>query len=237
MIFLLRSELDQIMSTPTLISRILPFAGRSRPANPFVLEFQKIAANAVLAHEQLVPALRGAPDDALARIVEFEHSADDSVREIHRLVDKTFITPYDKRDIVKLAHQLDRVVDTAQGVARILASYRALQADGADSLAATAIEMCNVTMTSVVCLKQVVDKMPVFDHDGLREAARTIISIEKKCDLLFANAISQLFPDPNQPLTAAKLAWRDVYQMIEKSSDYCTHAIGDMISIARQEGH
>src|SRR5688572_2557229 len=123
------SELDsKSMATPSLISRILPFGGRTRSVNPFVVEFQKIVANAVQAHEQLVPALRGAPGDSLARIVDFEHSADDSVREVHRLVDKTFITPYDKRDIVKLAHQLDRVVDTALGVTRILASYRALQA-------------------------------------------------------------------------------------------------------------
>ena len=224
-------------SPPSLISRFLPFGGRTRSPNPFVVEFQKIAAHGVSAHEQLVPALRGAPDEAIARIVHFEHSADESVRELHRLVDKTFITPYDKRDIVKLAHQLDRVVDTAQGVARILVSYRALQADGVEVLAATAINMCNVTMTSVVCLNKVVHELPTFDHDGLREAARTINAIEKECDLLFSRALTNLFPDPNQPLTAAKLAWREIYQMIEKSSDYCTHAIGDILSIARQEGH
>jgi uncharacterized protein Yka (UPF0111/DUF47 family) len=217
------------------IARLLPFASRTRPTNPFVEQFQKITAHAVSANEQLMAALRGAPD-SLTRIVEIEHSADDAVRDVQRLVDRTFIPPYDKRDIVKLAHRLDSVVDSMRTAVRLLVSYRALQAKDAKNMAATALDMCELILRSVIRLKKVVDEMPAFDHDGLREAARTIDVVEDECDELFARAIYTVFPDPNQHLTAAMLAWRDIFRLLERTTDQCSHAMSVIISIARQEG-
>jgi uncharacterized protein Yka (UPF0111/DUF47 family) len=214
----------------------LSLVPRTRPANPFVDQFQKIAACALSATEQVKAALSGNPDDALARIVEIEHAADESVREVHRLVDRTFIAPYDKRDIVLLAHRLDRIVDGMRTAVRLLVSYRVLQGQDAARMSSGAAAMCELILSSVTTLKQVVDGMPAFEHDSLRQAARDIDAIESKCDVLFAQAIRDVFPDPDQPLTAAMLAWRDVFQLLERTTDYCGHAVGAIISIARQEG-
>jgi len=219
------------------LARLLPFASRTRLANPFDEQFQIIAAQGALAAERLKSALSGSPEDALQEISVLEHKADDAVHSVHRLVDNTFIAPYDKRDIVNLAHRLDRVVDALLSVARSLVSYRALEAAHADELKGKALAMCDLIVESVVQLKGVVDAMPSFEHDHLRKAARTVDNLEEQCDDLFMHAIRDLFPDPNAPLTTAMLAWRDIFRLLETCTDYCSHAMGDLLSIARQEGH
>lgn len=218
-----------------LLMRLLPFSSRTSPANEFVTQFQKIAAHAISATEQVKSALNGAPDDALARILDIEHSADDAVREIHCLVDGVFITPYDKRDIINLAHRLDNVVDAMRTVLRLLVSYRVLEGNDT-GLVTRATAMCDLILRSATALKEIVDEMPALDHDRLREALRVIDSIEHEGDELFIEAIRTIFPHPNQTLTAAMLAWRDIFRLLERATDHCGHAMGVIISIARQEG-
>lgn len=216
--------------------RLLPFSNRTRPTNSFVEQFQKIAAHGISATNELAAGLLAEPEEALVRITAIEHSADDAVRELHRLVDKTFIPPYDKRDIVKLTHELDDVVDALRSAARLAVSYRALESNDSADRRATARAMCGLVLRAVTKLKEVVDEMPHFDHDGLREAAREISQIEDESDEFLAKGIHEIFPDPNQPLTAAMLAWRDIFRLLERTTDHCGHAIGVIISIARQEG-
>jgi uncharacterized protein Yka (UPF0111/DUF47 family) len=79
--------------------------------------------------------------------------------------------------------------------------------------------------------------MPAFDHDHVREAAGVVDAVEHECDDLFAQSVLAVFPDPNQPVTAAMLAWRDIFRLLERTADQCGHAINIIISIARQEGH
>ena len=182
-------------------------------------------------------ALEGRPEQALERIIQIEHTADEVVSQVNRLVDETFIPPYDKRDIVHLTHELDDIVDGLRTAVRQIVSYRALNVHGGQSLTAIAKAFNELIRRSAVELKRVVDGMPTLDHDSVRAAARTIAAIETEGDELFARAIQELFPDPNQPLTAAMLAWRDIFRQLERITDGCEHAMNVIVSIARQEGH
>jgi uncharacterized protein len=219
------------------LTSLLPFAARTRPRDAFVEQFQALAELAVSATGQLAIALDGRPDQALERIIQIEHTADEVVGQVNRLVDQTFIPPYDKRDIVHLIHELDDVVDGLRTAVRQIVSYRALNVHDGHSLTATAKAFNDLIRRSAIELKGVVDSMPALDHDRVREAARTITGIEAEGDELFARAIHDLFPDPNQPLTAAMLAWRDIFRQLERITDGCEHAMNVIVSIARQEGH
>ena len=219
------------------LTSLLPFAARTRPRDAFVEQFQTIAGLAVAATEQLTVALEGKPEQALARIIQIEHTADEVVGQVNRLVDETFIPPYDKRDIVHLAHELDDVVDGLRTAVRQIVSYRALNVQDGQFLTATAKAFNDLIRRGATELKGVVDGMPALDHDGVREAARIIAGLEAEGDELFARAIHDLFPNPNQPLTAAMLAWRDIFRQLERITDGCEHAMNVIVSIARQEGH
>jgi uncharacterized protein Yka (UPF0111/DUF47 family) len=87
-----------------------------------------------------------------------------------------------------------------------------------------------------MALKQVIDRMPGFEHDEVRSAVREIAAIEDEADELLAQSIRTLFPDPNQPLTAATFAWREIFRLLERATDDCDHAVKVILSIARQEG-
>ena len=219
------------------LSRLLPLASRTRPTDAFVEQFQKTIALAVSATGQVALALQGKTEQALAGITEIEHQADDAVRQVNRLVDQTFIPPYDKRDIVLLSHRLDDIVDGMRTVVRQIVGYRAMEATDSQSLAATALSFTELIRRAASEIKRIVDAMPAFDHDEVRAAVRTITGIEDEGDELFAQALHALFPDPNQPLTAAMLAWRDIFRQMERITDHCEHAIKVIVSIARQEGH
>jgi uncharacterized protein Yka (UPF0111/DUF47 family) len=219
------------------LTSLLPFAARTRPRDAFVEQFQKIAGLAVAATDQLALALEGKPGEALDRIIEIEHTADEIVGHVNRLVDETFIPPYDKRDIVHLTHELDDIVDGLRTAVRQIVSYRALNVQDGHSLTALARAFNELIRRSAIELKRVVDGMPGLDHDTVREASRTIAGIEAEGDELFARAIQDLFPDPNQPLTAAMLAWRDIFRQLERITDGCEHAMNVIVSIARQEGN
>jgi uncharacterized protein Yka (UPF0111/DUF47 family) len=219
------------------LTTLLPFAARTRPRDAFVEQFQAIARLAVAATDQLALALEGNPEQALERIIQIEHTADEVASQVNRLVDETFIPPYDKRDIVHLTHELDDIVDGLRTAVRQIVSYHALNVHGGLSLTTLAKSFNDLILRSVIELKRVVDGLPTLDHDDVRKAARTIATIETEGDELFARAIQELFPDPNQPLTAAMLAWRDIFRQLERITDGCEHAMNVIVSIARQEGH
>src|ERR1700674_1153013 len=50
------------------------------------------------------------------RLRDLEHEADDVAHDIYRLVNKTFVTPIEREDILALASALDDIVDLAEEV-------------------------------------------------------------------------------------------------------------------------
>lgn len=221
----------------TWISRYLPFAARTRHTDPFIEQFQHIVSLALSATNELSAALKGDADAALKRICEIEHKADDAVRQVNKLVDRTFIPPYDKRDIVILTNRLDDVVDAMRTVVRQIVGYRAMHAADSGKLAALAHSFNELIVRAVSELKKVVDSMPRFDHDTVRASARAIKGVEDEGDELFGKAVQVLFPRPEEPFTVAMMAWRDIFRQLEGITDSCDHAMNVIVSIARQEGH
>ena len=55
---------------------------------------------------------------------EIEHKGDEHTHEIIRRVNSTFVTPFDREDIYRLASGLDDVLDDVEAVADLLVLYR-----------------------------------------------------------------------------------------------------------------
>ena len=67
----------------------------------------------------------GAVDAAfLTRMSEIEHRGDDATHSIIEHLNKTFITPFDREDIHKLATELDDVVDVMNTIVGRLRIYK-----------------------------------------------------------------------------------------------------------------
>ncbi len=62
-------------------------------------------------------------DDVAAQMRQAEHNADETTHAIVRLVNSTFVTPFDREDIYRLASGLDDVMDMMDEVVDLILLY------------------------------------------------------------------------------------------------------------------
>lgn len=89
--------------------------------------FAEAGGNLVTATRLLEEVLAAAPEarPALAaKVKEVEHAGDDVSHRIYALVNSTFVTPFDREDIVALTSALDDVLDFVEEAADVLVLYR-----------------------------------------------------------------------------------------------------------------
>src|SRR3954454_17928313 len=62
--------------------------------------------------------------DALQDVVDCEHEGDRITHAIIERLNKTFVTPFDREDIIAVASSLDDIVDYIEEIADFLGLYR-----------------------------------------------------------------------------------------------------------------
>src|SRR5213593_1946867 len=88
--------------------------------------YNRAAANNVQIARLLVRLLEGFPNDlvTLARdIKEAEHEGDRLTHDVVDLLNRTFVTPFDRDDMYRLAGALDDICDNVDEAADNLGSY------------------------------------------------------------------------------------------------------------------
>src|SRR6201990_3230749 len=89
--------------------------------------FEEAGRHAVRGAEVLEQLLEHWPDggaETLAEIVDCEHVGDRITHDIIQRLNHSFVTPFDREDIIALASGLDDVVDYIEEVANFLELYR-----------------------------------------------------------------------------------------------------------------
>src|SRR5437867_13103368 len=83
--------------------------------------FVEVATRSTVAAQHLRELFDAPPDRRIAHveaIKRLEHEADQVTHEVVNRLDRTFITPLDREDILELASDLDDVMDAIDGTAR-----------------------------------------------------------------------------------------------------------------------
>jgi len=151
----------------------------------------------------------------VARIEEAEHECDSITSMTVDLLHRTFITPLDRDEILKLISKMDDTMDSMESAAKclILFEIRALP----EHLKA----MIRVLHRALEHVESVVQHLRGFKHgEKLRELSREIHRLENEGDGLFYAGISELFREnANDPLNVIKL--KNIYEPIEAAIDQC----------------
>ena len=87
--------------------------------------FSRASSNAVDIGHLLVQLLDRFPEggaELIGRIKEHEHTGDDLTHEVVDLLNRTFVTPFDRDDIFRLASAIDDVCDFVDETADNLGS-------------------------------------------------------------------------------------------------------------------
>ena len=163
------------------------------------------------------------------RIQEIESEADNITHDVYTLVNKTFVTPLDREDIVALAQRMDDVIDHIEATATSIAMYRI------PSPAPSALGLADLARLQCIQLARAID---VLRHKSkLKEIlvlAKEINRLENEGDSLFLQANAHLF-DGEMPITDI-IKWREIYSELESSIDSCENVAHILEAIVLKNG-
>src|SRR5881628_2203738 len=121
--------------------------------------YNRAAANNVAIAQALIDLLDGFPEgaDALVRdIKELEHEGDRLTHEVVDLLNRTFVTPFDRDDMYRLSTALDDVCDHVDDAAEKIGGY------GIRDVRPQAIEQARVIHRSATKLSEAVARLEGF---------------------------------------------------------------------------
>jgi uncharacterized protein len=178
--------------------------------------FSRASENAVEISQLLLRLLDDVPPnmDMLLGIKEFEHEGDRVTRGLVDLLNRTFVTPFDRDDIYNLASAIDDVCDHVDEAAGMIAYY------GISEIRPRAREQAQVILRSAEKLNDAVNRL-----EGLEDANRQLHELrdlEDEGDVLKRDAIAELFASETDPLLVIR--WKDIHEQLEEAVDAAENA-------------
>jgi len=151
------------------------------------------------------------------QIHEIEHEADRKKHELMNMLNKAFITPIEREDIVSLAQNLDDITDTIEDV------FLRIYICNIDRVKDNAIAMTDLVIEACGALKKAMEEFPEFRKSAkIREHLIRINDLEEAADTLYIEGMREIHAGGEPPLTV--IAWRDIYSYLERCMDACEHA-------------
>jgi uncharacterized protein len=174
--------------------------------------FTNASTNIVEITQLLVDLLDTYPNDGretIAQIKEHEHEGDRLTAEVVGLVNRTFVTPFDRDDIFRLATSLDDICDLVDDAAQNLELYDVRR------IPERAREQGNVIHRAARELDAGVRHL-----DGFRDAAdelHGLRELEDEGDRILRLAVAELFRSGQDPLSIIR--WKDIHEQLEEAVD------------------
>src|SRR5436853_667222 len=150
-----------------------------------------------------------------------EHKGDKATHAIITKLNQTFITPFDREDIHRLASQLDDVLDFINAASERLVVYKiANPPPAAAKLAAVIVRQC----------EQLAKAVPLLEKgEGVLEACVEINRLENEADNVAREAIGKLFERERDPIALIKL--KELYEVLETATDKAEDAANVLESV------
>jgi predicted phosphate transport protein (TIGR00153 family) len=157
--------------------------------------------------------------EQVAAIRAVEKEGDKIVGEVHRRLERSFITPYDRADIHDLTSYLDNILDGIQAAAETFVIY------GINAPTDEAKEFTSILSAQASQLVEALGKLST--HTGIAPHLATINDLEHRADGLSRSSVGRLFRESTDAIEVIKL--RDLYQQLEEAVDAAQDA-GKVIS-------
>ena len=191
---------------------------RLTPQNRAFFElYTRASANTVEISRLLVELLEGFPSsngELIRRIKEREHEGDHLTHEVVDLLNRTFVTPFERDDMYRLAGAIDDVCDHIDEAADNLGTY------GVEGVPARAVEQAHVIHHAARNLDAAVQRL-----EGFKDSQTQLIELrrlEDEGDRLVRDAVGDLFHSVQDPI--AVIRWKDIHERLEEAVDALEHA-------------
>ncbi|MEO8088419.1 MAG: DUF47 family protein [Bacteroidota bacterium] len=190
--------------------------------------FEQAAANLVVISKVLIEALLAPTTEKrivfIRQIEKLEHVGDDITHEIFNEVGTTFITPFDREDIQRLASVMDDVLDFIHGSAKRIELYKV------ETIHPSMIKLAELILDCAEELNVAISNLRNLRNvQKIREALVRINSIENHADDIFDNAVARLFETETDAIEIMKI--KEILSALETATDKCEDAANTIESI------
>jgi predicted phosphate transport protein (TIGR00153 family) len=185
--------------------------------------FADVSANLTQGARLMVEMLHDFKDipARVQKLKDIEHRGDDMTHAIITKLNQTFITPFDREDIHKLASSLDDVLDYLNSASDRLVLYKIQSAPPeAKKLAELVVMQCEELHKAVKNLEK---------HDHVLEHCVEINRLENEADTVSRRAIGHLFDQERDPIALIKL--KELYEVLETATDKAEDAANVLESV------
>jgi uncharacterized protein len=173
--------------------------------------FERAGTNIHRAAELLSEMLGSFPDSThlAGDIRDLEHDGDQITHDLIDRMNKTFVTPIEREDVLQLASALDDVVDYTEEVADFLGLY------GIEAPMDQAQQLADILVSATRELAAALPRL-----HGFRDIHPQVVEIhrlENEGDRIVREAIASLFQPGIDPV--AVIRWKDIFERLEQAID------------------
>jgi predicted phosphate transport protein (TIGR00153 family) len=179
--------------------------------------YAQASANAVEIARLLVRLLESFPENGselIQQIKSKEHEGDRLTHDVVDLLNRTFVTPFDRDDMYRLAGALDDICDHVDEAADNLGSW------GADRVPAKARAQAEVILRAATKLDEAIGQLEGFRDSS--EQLDALRELEDEGDALVRDAVAELFSSTDD--AKAIIRWKDIHERLEEAVDALENA-------------
>jgi predicted phosphate transport protein (TIGR00153 family) len=181
----------------------------------FLLLLIKASENTLQAAQMFRTAVMGdqPPASYCPQLKELESKGDQITHQIFKGLNKVFITPIDREDIIVLASKIDDVID---GIEATIARFDYLNITISDNymkeFSAVIVDSCQHMLDAFKLLSR-------KKYIQIVEHTVQINSLENEADRLMREGIREIFLNPKDPYHDFKI--KELYERLEQTTDAC----------------
>jgi predicted phosphate transport protein (TIGR00153 family) len=159
--------------------------------------------------KELLSAYPGDGRELISEIKEREHEGDRLTTQLIGLLNRTFVTPFDRDDIFRLATSIDDICDLVDEAASNVELYDVRR------IPERAREQADVINRAAEQLETGVSRL-----EGFRDASdelRHLRELEDEGDRLVGQAVAELFRSGQDAISIIR--WKDIHEQLEEAVD------------------
>lgn len=146
------------------------------------------------------------------KIKNYETEGDKLIHELITKLNKSFMTPIEREDILQLAIKMDDILDGVDHFAAVLEMYSLIEID--ESMRTFLHYIVKSTDEIVKAMELLAAKKLL----QMRQHSILIKEYERKCDDVLRTSIKQLFLNEKDPICI--IQFKDIYEQLEDIADY-----------------
>jgi hypothetical protein len=144
------------------------------------------------------------------KVKDFEHKGDDLTYAVVIKLNQTFITPFDREDIHRLASSIDDVLDFVNSAADRLIMYKI------QSVPKAAIDLADVIVRQSDEISKAVHLLEKNPQKVLEHCVE-VNRLENEADTVARDAIGKLFDNAHDPIQLIKI--KELLEVLETATD------------------